>query len=328
MRITVFFFLSLLMGGPPAVAQAPVVEVDQIRFHSSFWPNLHHTLYAAAQASLPPEVAAEIRLPRIRGTRTEPLGGDLEPEEREAWDRAVAFYRESLARRDLRTGDRMTPIHWTLVESGETLARSDAIGDDHRRHLLAAAPVYRRHWWPGHDRAIRAWIDDVADKIQTVGSRVRPRLTALLEVDWFAEPVRVEITYYGRAYTTIRPRTLTTLAMLDSNYAGWAGAEMVFHEVSHALTEPIEARIEREATAAGKPAGGLWHVVMFYLVGEVWRSELALRGVEYSPYMYATGLFDRAWGDLRGPVEIHLGPYLTGASDAGTAFRQLISSLP
>ena len=118
----------------------------------------------------------------------------------------------------------MVPI---LIPS--TLIEAAAITDEHRGYLLAAAPVYRRPWWPQHDRAIRGWIEDGSSRIRQTGSRPRERLIALLETQWFPAPVQIEIPYYGRTWTTLRP-VVTTLAVMDTAYAAWAGGEMVFHE--------------------------------------------------------------------------------------------------
>jgi hypothetical protein len=322
---------ALVGSGRPALAQLPVAEFEQIQFHSSFWVNLHFTLYAQAQRTL----KAEPDLPRVESASREPMPGDLNSADRAAWDEAVAYYAISLARRDLAYGENMSAIQRALADSTDALAESPSIAMDHRRHLLAAAPVYRRHWWTGHDRAIRAWIADVSARLRDVGPQARQRQAALLESGWLTVPVRAEITFFGRAYTMMRREvTLTTMAAGAPNYAGWAGAEMMFHEVSHSLTGPdmsgpFEERIRREAAALGKKVpGGLWHLCLFYITGEVWRSELAARGVQYEPYLYATGLFDRSWKSLRVPVETHLKPYVEGRVGAETAFRGLIESIP
>jgi hypothetical protein len=321
----------LVGSGGLAVAQLPVAEWDQIRFHSSFWVNLHFTLYAEAVRTLKPGP----ELPRLEAPSREPMLGDLNSGERVAWDEAIAYYGVSIARRDLAYGENMMNIQRALADSVDTLAESSAIAADHRRHLLAAAPIYRRHWWPQHDRAIRAWIEDVSTRLREVGPHARQRQVALLESGWLKVPVRAEITFFGRAYTMMRREvTLTTMAAGAPNYAGWAGSEMMFHEVSHSLTGPdlsgpFEERIRREAAALGKKVpGGLWHLCLFYITGEVWRSELAARGIQYDPYLYATGLFDRDWKSLRVPVETHLKPYMEGRISAQTAFRGLIESIP
>ena len=323
--------LALVGAGHTALAQLPVAEFEQIRFHSTFWVNLHFALHAEARRTLKPEPDPS----RIEIPSPEPIAGDLSSAERMAWDEAVAFYGLSLASRDLAYGENMMAIQRALADSTDMLAESSALAADHRRHLLAAAPVYRRHWWTGHDRAIRVWIADVSARLREVGPQARQRQAALLESGWLTVPVRAEITFFGRAYTMMRREvTLTTVSAGDPNYAGWAGAEMMFHEVSHSLTGPdmsgpFEERIRREAAAAGKKVPpGLWHLCLFYITGEVWRSELAARGVNYEPYLYATGLFDRSWKSLRASVETHLKPYVEGRVNAQSAFRALIEALP
>ena len=47
----------------------------------------------------------------------------------------------------------------------------------------------------------------------------------------------------------------------------------------------------------------LWHVIQFYLTGAAVQDVLAARGIAYTPYMYSSGLIDRAWSRYRKPVE-------------------------
>jgi hypothetical protein len=143
-RVIPIMVWALVGSVGPALAQLPVAEFEQIRFHSSFWVNLHFTLYAEALRTLKPGPD----LPRLESPSREPMLGDLNSAERAAWDEAVAYYGVSLARRDLAYGENMMAIQRALADSMDTLAESSAIAADHRRHLLAAAPVYRRHWWP------------------------------------------------------------------------------------------------------------------------------------------------------------------------------------
>jgi hypothetical protein len=293
--------------------------------------NLHVALHAEALRGLEPGRD----LPPLHAASRQHMPGDLSSFERAAWDAAIAYYSRSLARRDLAYGANMMAIQRALADSVDTLAESSALAPDHRRHLLAAAPVYRRHWWTEHDRVIRAWITDVSARLRDVGPQARARQATLLENEWSTVPVRAEVTFFGRAYTMMRREViLTTISAGDPNYGGWAGAEMMFHEVSHSLTGPdmrgpFDDRIRREAAALGKTVpDDLWHLCLFYVTGEVWRSELTARGVQYEPYLYATGLLDRRWKSLRIPVETHLKPYVEGRVSPETAFRALIASIP
>ncbi|MDX1394028.1 MAG: hypothetical protein R3195_06550 [Gemmatimonadota bacterium] len=319
-------FTLLLCSAEAVAAQSPIATVENIALHSSFWQNLHVTLYAVARGSMPRELARQLRLPRIGGMAMAPLDGALDPGERRAWDLAVGYYQSDLARRDLRTGVGMTDVHWALAASDDTESPAPPAGLDaeHRAHLAAAAPVYRRYWWPDHDRRIREWIRGAVEGISTVSPDIRVRIAYLLETDWFETPARVEVTYYGRAYTTLEPRPLTLLAVIDPDYSGWAGAEMIFHEVTHALTGPLERRLGRYATDAGRDTSGLWHAVQFFLVGEAWRLELAERGIDYEPHMYANDIFRTALPAL----EIGLSGYTRGVVDAEAAFDRFVAALP
>src|SRR5688500_7738464 len=86
--------LSLALAAHTLVAQAPAdVVLDQPPFSvtSAFWPNLHHVLWAEAWRRRPPteESAA--------GPFPEPLTAPLTPEERNAWEAAVAYYDAEVA---------------------------------------------------------------------------------------------------------------------------------------------------------------------------------------------------------------------------------------
>jgi hypothetical protein len=41
-------------------------------------------------------------------------------------------------------------------------------------------------------------------------------------------------------------------------------------------------------------------------------AQLAKNGIDYQPYLYATGLFDRAWPQFRTPVETHVQAFVDG----------------
>jgi hypothetical protein len=109
---------------------------------------------------------------------------------------------------------------------------------------------------------------------------------------------------------------------------GWAAAESVFHEASHALVDPVEKAFDREAQAAAKQLPDLWHAALFYLTGEVVRQALAERGVAYVPYVYANGLFERAWPQMREPLEQSWRPYVDGQVALDAAVRQVVAAVP
>ena len=296
---------------------SPVREIAQLRFQSSFWVNLHHTLYAASRPAgrpMPSAPDADLTAPMTAA-------------ERAAWTRAADYYARELAPKDLRVGEGMAALTEALSQAGETLPPS--LAPEHAAALTSAASVYRRVMWPAHDRANRAWIADVAARLEQITPSVLPHLARVYGRPWFAQPHRVDVTVHGRAYTYGRPAWHSVLASGDPQYAGWAGAEMVLHEASHALTDRLDAALESEGSALRRDAGDLGHLALFYLAGEATRQALASKGIAYTPYLYANGVIDRGWPSQRGIVDVALNRYLADESlPMAAAMRGWIESTP
>jgi hypothetical protein len=320
--------VSLGLGwsaGPEARASGEAVaEVASLQLHSAFWPNLHHLLYAAAWSLR----AGQSGAPPLAGALPSPLEADLTPAERSVWGGAIAYYDHTLASRDLLRDGGMIAVNDALASAGDMLPEA-GLTEEHRRVLTSAAAVYRVHWWPEHDRANRAWIEQAAERLRSLSPEVPDRLASLYRTPWFTTPVRVDVVWVGNrqgAYTTLRP-THITISSGDPDNRGWTAAEILFHESSHALVGPISTAFRDELAAQHKRAPVLWHVALFYLTGEVMRQALAARALEYSPYLYQTGLFDRAWPQFRPIIEREWAPYVAGRRDLEEAVRAVVRGI-
>jgi hypothetical protein len=305
--IAIVFFASHVLAIPTFAqpATSRVAETSRLEFHSDVLMNLHHTLFGAAWARRPQAGT----LQALAGALPAPPDAALSAEERAAWNGAVDYYDKELASRDLLRGKGMYEIKMALVAGDLT---SEAIGKPLRAVLASALPVYRKHFWPSHDRINRAWIDRTVRGVRDVGPQVIERLTKLYGRPWFDETVRVDVVWVGNrqgAYATDEP-THATISSGDPGNSGWAAVEIVFHEVSHTLIAGIEKQL---ATALGdrlREHGILWHVVQFYITGYVVRAVLAARKVEYTPVVEE--IFGRAWGQYRGVVAQNWQPYVDG----------------
>ena len=310
-----------------------VVEQDSLQFYSAFWPNLHNLLWAEAWARRP----ASASEPSPAGKLPEPLIGALTPEERAAWDEAISYYDREVA--DLNLLFEMGPIRKAMI-AGTGALPTTGLEPEHRRVLMAAAPVYRKYWWPGHDRANRAWIAETASRVTALSPDVPDRLVRLYGTPWFTRPVRVDVVRIGSregAYTSIDPAPahITTSSGSPTNQ-GWAAAEVLFHESSHALVQPMIQAFSAELRAQGKnsaagPIGSrnvdLWHVALFYLTGEVVRQTLATRSVVYVPYLYQTGLLDRTWPRFKATLETDWKRYVQGETSRDEAIKNVVTSI-
>jgi hypothetical protein len=95
---------------------------------------------------------------------------------------------------------------------------------------------------------------------------------------------------------------------------------LAYAEVQIALTDAA-------TRAQVRIPNDLWHVVLFYTVGEVTREASSRRGIDYEPYLYKTGLFERAWPALRKPIESVLPELVSGHMPLDEAARRLVLSL-
>ena len=299
----------MTLSAASAAAETPVAEVSRLQLYSSFWQNLHHFLYVSAWATRP-VVPGQPRL-----AMPLPPGSDVSmaPDEKATWDHAVTVYERDFASRDLLFGQRMTMIKLGLVDRDDEFT-----GAPRRRRAEDAAAVGRadlpevlvagaRCRQPHLDRRRGAPDDEVCARDYREADNALRRPLVRPACARRCRPLRQEP---GRVH--VEQSTHIVVASSDPGYAQWSSVEMLFHESSHGLFWKTQLAIEAAANRAGKMPRDLWHVVLFYIAGEVTRQELAKDGVEYKPYLYAIGLFDRAWPRFRSPVETSVQPYIDG----------------
>jgi hypothetical protein len=311
--LILIFHIIAGVGSAQESDSSVVGTASALEFHSDFWMNLHHVLHAAA-----------------RGARIQNISVfDLPPGEQKIWDSAVEVYTRGYAQKDLLFDRDMERIKTALGRSNRNL-NAARIPEDLRKALEQAAPIYREHVWAAADAANRAWIAEEIRNINQLAPVETPKLASLFGTPWPKVNVRVDAVRVANrqgAYTSLEPPWIV-VSTGDPNSQSWAGAEILFHESSHLLVRPVSSAIDKAAREASvKAPDVLWHVVLFYIAGEVTRQSLLSEGVVYEPYVYKTGLFDRAWPTLRKPIEMVLPAYLGGSISLDEAARRLISEL-
>jgi hypothetical protein len=290
-----------------------VAEVANISFYSNELLNLHHTLYAAAWAGrtkVDGRVLAQ-KLPH-------PLTAPFSPKERAIWEEAVRYYDSQIADRDPLSGRGMERIKEALVSSK---LDDPAIEKELMATLEAARPVFHKYFWPEQDRVNRAWIAAMTERVKAIAPDVVPRLEKTYDAKWFSTPVRADavwVGHWGQAYTSLNPPH-SVLSSTDPFDQDWSGAEMVFHEFSHALNFKLQGKLRTALGDSIRQHGNLWHATQFYLTGEVVRDVLAARKIDYTPLVYSLGLFDTQWAQYRNLIEGVWAPYLRGRDSMDTA---------
>jgi hypothetical protein len=330
--------------------QLPVFEL-----HSGFWINLHHTLYQEARqrrASTSREANAAKAAPPA--AKTVLAGkGPLTDAEQKAWNDAVMYYTANYADKDLLFTTELIQLKDQLGDfedcdelSGRKRKFCDAgLPPNLTQVLEAAAPVYRARLWPEHDQANRRWILQVAPLVREQGVGLSERLADIYQTRWPHEKIRVDVVAYANwagAYTTVDPLRVT-ISSLDSRNQGPQALEVLFHEGSHGIAEPVQAAIIRECRQRDKPIPrDLWHALVFYTTGEVIRTVLSsssagrrdkdskgngVAGNAYNTYAFREGLFQRGWKNYLELLQRFWQPYLDGKASFDDAIARMVSSL-
>lgn len=257
-----------------------------------------------------------------------PLGAPENPAA-PAWVAAVAYYKQRFGERGgmgLFFDEELIDINRKLSALGSAL-RPDGVDQELARHLTAAAGVALRDW-PAQHRANQAWIGALSPLLERHGHALAEGLAAAYQSPWPKEPIRVDVAPVAGpfgAYTVTGPVHIT-ISSTDPACAGDAALEMIFHEASHALVDPIEKKLAAEAAKRGKkPPRDLWHAVVFYTTGEIVRRRL---GPGYVPHATRNGLWARGWTGFEAALKRDFQPYLEGRTTLDAAVAALVAGLP
>ncbi|GAC1617197.1 MAG: hypothetical protein NVS9B13_03580 [Candidatus Acidiferrum sp.] len=346
MKILLLLALLLLPIGQLHATQ----EIDSVygplpvfELHSGFWVNLHHTLYyQARQRSVSPEsplVGEKGSGPVLQ--RAPGLIAALTPGEQRAWDDAVSFYAANYASKDLQFSTELAVLKNQLGEfdscdelTGKKKKTCDAgLPGKIGQVLESVASVYRSHWWAGHDRVNRLWVARVAPLVREQGVGLSERLAGIYRTHWPKEKIRVDVSFYANAagaYTTLEPLRVT-IASGDARNQGPAALEVLFHEASHGIAQPVEAAILRECHQRDKAIPrDLWHALIFYTTGEVIRPVMSGDSPDdtnYVPYAVRQDLYKRGWEDYLKLLTKFWQPYLDNKSTFDDSIARMVSAL-
>jgi hypothetical protein len=331
-----------IFGAAPALAQDVGPEVPSpppaFEFHSGFWVNLHVFLYAQARIASGDATAAS---PSAIAGQTGSPAPVLSPAERQAWSAAVAYYASDLGQRDLTTSldfariaDRLGELETCTDLSGRSKqACTSGLQPDLIRVLESAAPIYRAHWWPQHDRANRAWIAQAAAPIEQMGANLADRLTTIYQEPWPRGRLRVDVVSFAGsegAYTTLDPPHLV-ISSQDPRNQGLYGFEVLFHQASEVLAGGVMKQIADLCRQRDLPIPrDLGPALLYYTAGYAVQQELAQsrpQSAPYTPYADRFGLYQGAWGEFHVLLDEYWRPYLDGTEEFDAAVEHLVAGI-
>ena len=359
--LPLLLFLALLtpMAASAQQSSSAYGPLPVFEFHSGFWINLHHMLYyeaklrAAAPANTQKGNSALLIKLKTMKEATPPLS----PTERLAWDSSVDYYVANYVNKDLLFNNDLILLKNQLGDfedcdelSGTRKKTCDAgLPAKLTQVLENAAPVYRAHLWADQDRANRRWVARVAPLIEEQGVGISERLADIYQTKWPKAKIRVDVCAYANstgAYTTLDPLRVT-ISSTDPRNQNDAAFEVLFHEASHGIAEPVESAIIRECHQRDKAIPrDLWHALIFYTTGEVIRPLLVTASKEppdivspnlngarsapretYTPYAIREGLYERGWNAYFQLLVRFWQPYLDNKSTFDDAIARMVSAL-
>jgi hypothetical protein len=336
-HLVLLLLATALLLPPPLVSAEPQADsqygpLPVFELHSGFWINLHHTLYGQARQS------RDAR----GGTSETGATTRRNPSEQVAWDAAVAYYAANYQDKDLLFNTELILLKNQLGDfeqcdelSGVKKKTCDAGLPPKLTHILdAAAPVYRAHEWAEHDRANRKWIAGVSPLVRVKGVELSQRLAEIYQTRWPKERIRVDVSAYANyagAYTTLDPLRVV-ISSTDPRNQGNSALEVLFHEASNGIAEPVQLAINRECRQRDKAIPrDLWHALVFFTTGEIIKpvvnAENAGAGGEYMPYAFRERLYQRGWDDYLKLLERFWQPYLDGKATFDDAIAHIVSAL-
>jgi hypothetical protein len=278
-------------------------------FHSNPWLNLHHYVRLSARGG--------------------PAPTGLSPEESAQWTAGVEFYKPYAAR-DLLLDKELVDIK-TALRGGEdrTSLEGMAVDANLKATLERLMPIYRKHWWPEHDRANKAWIAAVQPLLERHGKAISEALTRAYATTWPGSPIPVDLSVTAGpvgAYTS-GPETHVTISSFDPALRGLASLEMLFHEGSHSRLSNLFFRVRDAATEQKVTVPPqLWHAVLFYTAGELTARELEAHGIAYTPYASEAFLTRMCGAGCRDKIVEHWGPRLDGKRSVEESLAALVAS--
>jgi hypothetical protein len=286
----------------------PAAQQPLFTFHSNAWLNLHHLLWVRNERVAPP--------------------ADMSDAERTAWNDGRSSYAPYRTRNLLFDRDLLEIKEALRTAEAATSLDGGAIHAGVRATLERVMPIYRKHWWPAHDRTNREWIAAAERLVARHGAALDAAMARAYDVTP-DHPVWVDVAVYAHplgAYTTEKP-THVMIASTDPGYGGYAALEMLFHERSHAWDQRLSEGVAECATKQGvEVPPQLWHAVLFYTAGALTARELKSHGIAYIHFA-ERGVYDRLCGTgCSAKLAAHWQPYLDGGPTRPEALAALVAS--
>jgi hypothetical protein len=192
--------------------------------------------------------------------------------------------------------------------------------------LEQAAPIYRRVWWPRHQKANNDSVREFAGYLGEHGDKVLAYITKAYQEQWPKGGHQINVSGYTNwagAYST--DGGLIVISSLDDGTRGSLGLESMFHEAMHQWDQPMMARLSRlsKEHQTPPPREGITHALIWYTAAEAVKSVIS----GHVGYAESGGMWrQKGLGSFKAGLDAHWKPYLEGKTTLDAALVGLLKS--
>ena len=291
------------------------------------WLNLHQFLYVLGRHEV--QHPDRMRRAQVNAPNDEAAGlAALTPAEQREWRKAVTYYARNLSRRDTVSDQLLIKVGNAVAAAGN---RATLEGSGLDAELVAtlerAMPLYRKAWWPAHQKANRAWVQALEGLVAKHGDAVLNYLTRVYQLPWPEGGFPIHVSAWANwagAFST--SGNLLIISSLDEGNRGLSALETSFHEAMHQWdSEIFEALAVHARKEMKKIPYGVTHAMIWMTVAEaVARVSPGYVGLADSGGLWKTQpivtfkpILEEAWR-----------PYLAGKGTRDEALAAIVARLP
>ncbi len=316
LAVMLCFISTVVYAGSPERVQA-VHKWNEFVFKSNLQINLHHFLFELARD----EKYFEYELKNKNLTQKEIL--NLKD--------AVKQYKIKIDGGHILFDEGEIPQMTSDVLTRRDINFDTSIG----KAFTSFIPVYERVYWSKHDSKNKKWVEELGSKLDQYGRQIAGKLEVLFQSELVTkEQHLIDVVYKPGikqgAYTSTR-NSQTIINSTSEDFLNWYALEMIFHEVSHAVSVNRESKLQSLIKSVFEKNGlesetGIWHPILFYTVGEVVKNAIDVQKQNYVPYALLNDLYKGRWSYENILIE-YWKPYIEGKVTMEVAVENIAKEL-
>jgi len=333
------FFRGTGIAIVAALTSCPSVPASQPRPSSlfafttnDFWLNLHHYLYVLGRVRNHAPDASQVAVASAADDERQGLES-LNDEERRIWETSVTAYANGLSNRPSVFQPPLNRMTSALANSGDGIGFPVTSFDAAARDVLtAAAPVYRKAWWPRHRSMNEQYVARLVQQIEGDGPAIIDALSRVYQLSWPERPYPTHVVAYAiwQGAFSFTGERMVLSSNGNSMNDRWYPLESVFHEAMHQWDDRVDEALQEQATRQRVTvAQDLSHALLFFTVGYV----VQRLHPEHQPMMDAASIWRGMLSGGRAPVERLRSaiqqtwkPYIDGRGTRDEAFAAMVAA--